>query len=516
MTNNPSESKAPSLSHQTVLDLLKNRAGLIFPETRMTEVYRVVDKAAAAAQFTVPQYAYNLAIDSASFDSLCNDVTISESYFFRDPKQFDFVKNRVIPEWRQALHPQGPLQVWSAGCSTGEEAYSLAILFEQEGLSNLFKLTATDICRKSLAAAADAKYNPWALRTADQRFCSMHFDQVDNHYHLKERYKNTVRFAHLNLVSDLSNFKDLNLANLDLIFCRNVLIYFDPTAIAKTIQTFHSLLKPGGSLILGPSDPAASQFADFDVIVCEYGVFYKKLDGPPGAPVFRTAARALSDLNERNERFSTQQQKDPTVKKSHLSDDIAHQQNLARKHAELADRLTSSQTNFASVKKLADVEVLEQAQLAYDHGLYEKGYLLTGHALDNEKVAILHIKALANFKGSAAAEKILAKLIQQHTNSFHLQYLHGHLLLDLNQLDLALAALKRCLYLDPRTAMAHFSLALVQKGLGDRAGAQRSFRNVIDLCKNLPPDELLPYGDGERVKILTVAASAELTALSGK
>jgi tetratricopeptide (TPR) repeat protein len=94
-----------------------------------------------------------------------------------------------------------------------------------------------------------------------------------------------------------------------------------------------------------------------------------------------------------------------------------------------------------------------------------------------------------------------------------LQYLHGHLLLDLGQLEAAQAALKRCLFLDSKATMAHFSLALVQKRLCDKVGAQRSFRNVLELCKNRPPDEILPYGDGERVKILAVQAAIELDTL---
>ncbi|MBU6452607.1 MAG: protein-glutamate O-methyltransferase CheR [Cyanobacteria bacterium REEB67] len=523
MSATPPGNKAPTLSHQTILDLLRTRAGLIFPDTRLGEIHRAIEKAAVNAQFSLPQYAQNLTIDDACFDDLCNEVTISESYFFRDPKQFEFVKHRVIPEYLAQGLQHGPLQAWSAGCSTGEEAYSLAILFDQEGLSSSFRLTASDICKKSLAAAAQAHYNPWSLRTADQSFCQAHFDQIESKYRLKDRYKESVKFAHLNLVGDQSHFKHHHLANLDLIFCRNVLIYFDTAAIQKAIQVFHNLLKPGGYLVLGPSDPAASQYANFDVIVCDYGVFYKKVEKNPVTEMLTSAARLLTGHPLSSPppwpghgHKDGDKDNDKNYPSRHSKEDEGkNRQQHNKTAAPAASARSASSTNLSSVSPpKTDAEILEMAQSAYDQGQYEKASILTAGSLDNEKIAILHIKAQANFKGTETAEKILSKLILKHTNSFHLQYLHGHLRLDLGQLDLALTALKRCLFLDSRVAMAHFTMALVQKRLSDRIGAQRSFRNVIELCKDRPPDELLPFGDGERVKILFIAATTELGALS--
>ena len=511
--------KLPSLSHQTVLDLLKSRAGLIFPDIRLGEITRAIDKAASKANFSTAQYAFNLSIDDASFDELCNEVTIPESYFFRDPKHFEFVKNRVIPEWRKSSFQNGQLLAWSAGCSTGEEAYSLSILFEQEGLTNLFKITATDICRKSLKAAGNAEYSPWSLRTADQRFLSANFDQTSNQFSLKERFKSGVNFAHLNLMADQSKFKKLHLEELDLIFCRNVLIYFDPTAIARAMRNFYEMLKPGGYLILGPSDPPASQYADFDVVVCDFGVFYQKVDKIAAAAAKAakqdfdgeiTAEKRLSDSKDKLHALQEKQGRAThQTAKGHKPSDKSHD-----KAYDFHPHVYHPQVSASVVKKLSDEDVLSQGQAAYNQGLYEKAYLLTDHALDNENIAVLHVKALANFKGSLQAEKSLQKLISRHPGSFHLQYLHGHLLLDLGQLDASLAALKRSLFLEPRTIMAHFTMGHVQKQLGDRVGAKRSFRNVVDLCKNKASDEVLPFGDGERVKILVAAANSELEALA--
>jgi chemotaxis protein methyltransferase CheR len=481
-------------AHQTVLTLLQKRTGLIFPATRLDEIAETMDKAAQALNISLDQYSQNLAYDSIMFDDLCNQVTIAETYFFRDPRQFDFVKEQVIPGWcRSVLN--GPkdnkdksFHVWSAGCSTGEEPYSLAILFDQAGLGDSVQVTATDISKKALAHAAKALYVPWSLRISDQNFCHHYFDQNEGRYQLHKRHSSRVRFAHLNLLDDISSFHKVGLASVDLIFCRNVLIYFDAKAIAEAMTKFYSLLKPGGYLVLGPSDPSANQFADFDLEVCEYGVFFKKHDGlSPRAEALKAYPQVLEHGH------SQPAQAKPIV--SH------------RKH--------QAQVNKLPVPKpLSGTEKLNQAQSAYSHGQYEKAFNLTGTILDDADAAILHIKALANFSGSAPAEKVLKKLLKQHISSFHLQYLHGHLLMDLGHSEAALAALKRCLFLDSKATMAHFSMALVQKRLSDNAGAKRSFRNVINLCKDRPPDEILQYGDGERVKLLAVQAAAELEALT--
>jgi len=516
-----------STHQKTVFNLLQKRAGLIFPDSRLNEVKGFMNQAAQSAQLSLEDYSRRLSHDNGMFDDLCNLVTIAETYFFRDPKQFDFVRQVIIPAWiKKSLscdRPE-PIHVLSAGCSTGEEPYSLAILFDQEGLGPTTKISAGDICKRSLSAAAVANYGPWALRTSDNIFRNLHFDTQDSRFILREKYRSRVQFSHLNLLDDISRFSALGLANLDLIFCRNVLIYFDLDSITQVVRTLHSLLKPGGYLILGPSDPSAAQFANFEVVVSDFGVFYTKLTGEMSQAKFPQVGTETSG-NEQSRQAAGQQGSQKSGHQSthssshqaghHSAHGANHQgghqgkRSSARKHQGEINRLPPVTATPESAEKL-----LTQADAAFGRGQYEIAFSITGTILDDARAAVLHIKALANFKGSDQAEKILKKLIGQHASSFELQYLHGHLLMDLGQGVEATAALKRCLFLDPRAAMAHFTLALVQKSLKDREGAQKSFRNAIELCKDLPPDQALPYSDGELARSVTATATNELIALS--
>jgi len=525
MSSGPSE--IISAEQKAVFSLLQKRAGLIFPDSRLGEVKGFINQAAKSAQLTVAEYGSRLKHDNSMFDELCNQVTIAETYFFRDPKQFDFVRHTLIPVWiKETMMCQRsePIHVLSAGCSTGEEAYSLAIMFDQEGLHPASKISATDICKRSLGTAAKANYGPWSLRTSDDNFRSLHFESADSRFSLREKYRSRVNFAHLNLLEDTTQFAILGLTNLDLIFCRNVLIYLDADAIARVVTTLHSLLKPGGHLILGPSDPAAAQFASFEVIVCDYGVFYKKSTDSqtqththtqttsstlPSVPGQTAQSIGHSTGSGSGHAGSQKGNKAGGHAGSHAGGHQSVKRPSARKHQGEVNRLPPIGATTGSAEDL-----LAQANMAYSHGQYEKAFSITGIILDDAQAAALHIKSLANFKDSIQAEKILKKIIGQHANNFELHYLHGHLLMDLDRLPEAMAALKRCVYLDSRATMAHFALALVQRRLNDRDGAEKSFRNVIELCKGQLPDQLLPHGDGKRVQSVTAAATAALIAMS--
>jgi chemotaxis protein methyltransferase CheR len=499
--------KSVPAAHEQVFALLRKRTGLVFPEARLAEICQIISQSAQAANLTVTDYGGRLIADRAAFDDLCNKVTTAETYFFREPRQFDFVKSLVIPSWKNENPEPTPgdappmhRKVWSAGCSTGEEAYSLAILFAQEGIADKVRIIGTDLSLSALARAQRADYSPWSLRTSDQEFCRRHFQQQEGRFKLPGEYTSKVRFAHGNLLDDISFYRNLDLVDLDLIFCRNVLIYLEPPAVNRVLTTFLDLLKPGGHLVLGPSDPAPGQIKGYETILCDFGVFFARRHGDISASNSTTKKAAASSLDAHHLQSKPGQ---PSAK----AEAQQKQAVLPRRHQTQINKLPPQ-------KETSSEATLAQAQSAYNLGLYERAFNLTGSVLDNPQAAILHIRALANYRGSAAAEKVLKKLLKQHVGNFQLQYLHGHLLMDLGDCHAAVEALKRCLFLDCKATMAHFSLALAQKRIADKTGAQRSFRNVIELCKNQEPDDILPYGDGERVRILAGQAAAELEALT--
>ncbi|MEM9905760.1 MAG: CheR family methyltransferase [Cyanobacteria bacterium P01_D01_bin.44] len=183
-------------------------------------------------------------------------LTNPESFFFRDRGQFKVLRNHVLPDLIKRHQSDKQLRILSAGCSTGEEAYSLALT-----LKNLMPdidqwqvtLLGTDINTHALKQAKAGIYRPWSLRGMDAVTQQQFFRKIDEHYHLDDDIKTMVRFRTLNLVGKTLSQPKAQL-KLDLIICRNVFIYFSEGAIASVIDSFYKMLRPSGYLITGHTE----------------------------------------------------------------------------------------------------------------------------------------------------------------------------------------------------------------------------------------------------------------------
>ena len=195
---------------------------------------------------------------SAELRLLLNEITIGETYMFRSPSQLDALHNVILPSIVEAKSSMGfkRLHIWSAGCSTGEEPYTLAMFLLEECETLLkgwtFDILATDLNDDSLTAAKNAIYGEYALRNTAEPLRKKYFQPFDDkRLQAGVQLKSAVRFERVNLNDDgrMSLF-----TGIDLIFCCNVLIYFDLASKRKVMQHFHSSLIPGGYLFLGQAE----------------------------------------------------------------------------------------------------------------------------------------------------------------------------------------------------------------------------------------------------------------------
>ena len=188
---------------------------------------------------------------------LIQELTIGETYFFRYQEQFDAVRDQLLPELIKGVCAERQrLSVWSAGCATGEEIYSLAILLNSafpQLQSWDVSLLGTDINRDFLRQAETAVYRKWALRNSSDVFLQQYFLRQDQEWHLLPAYRKGVQFrAHNLILDDIAALTPVG--GFDLIFCRNVLIYFDQDTYRRLISAFYRALRPGGWLVLGPAE----------------------------------------------------------------------------------------------------------------------------------------------------------------------------------------------------------------------------------------------------------------------
>ena len=204
-------------------------------------------------------------------------VTNNETYFFRETHQFDLLVNHVIPERRATLRTR-PLRILSAGCSSGEEPYSLAIALHNAGLPLAgvsWEIDACDLNPERIARAHEALYAESSLRACDEEARRRYFTHEGDGFRLKEKYRKGVRCFNANLLAPNGA---LGWAVYDAILCRNLLIYFSDDAFAGLISLFARCLVPGGYLFLGHSESLLDRKTAFVPTMLGGAVVYRKLE----------------------------------------------------------------------------------------------------------------------------------------------------------------------------------------------------------------------------------------------
>ncbi len=211
---------------------------------------------------------------NSEYDAFLERLLTQETSFFRYPAAYEVLEKRVLPELRTKKFWDNPrtLRIWSAGCSTGEEPYSIAMaLAETLEFTEAWdiKLLATDISRQALEHAERGLYGRRSFEVGLDRL-EKYFTRVNDHYLIKPRIRNLVSFLPLNLA------QPVYLGRFDLIFCMNVMIYFTEERRAALIQRFHECLEPGGYLFLGHAEFVGKLPVKFDTIVHHDSVVYLK------------------------------------------------------------------------------------------------------------------------------------------------------------------------------------------------------------------------------------------------
>lgn len=477
-------------AYEGVAELLCARTGLTFTPNRLRDAEVGIGRAMTRAGITeVARYLHLLQTERVPLDDLIVELTVGETYFFREPAQFEFIRQEVVPEIQHHGAPDRLIRVWSAGCASGEEAYSLAILFEEEGLAERASILATDISRTALAKARAGAYGRWSLRGDQHALAERYFRRRGDQLVLGERFRGRVAFEHLNLALDTYPSFATGAWGMDLILCRNVLIYFNRETIRRVACRLLECLAGGGWLITGPSDPALSDDAPYETVVTPAGVFYRhraRTQSSPFAP--RSVIRGSP----------AQTAAPPPV------------------------HVTSSQELvLSSVVKEPGLEgapgtepdSLAEARDAFAKGEYARVVESTSGLSADPAACALRVRALANLGDLSGAETTAMKAVADHPLATELHFLRAVLLVSLGRDDEAAKASRRATYLDRSLAIAHFTLGSILRRLGDLVGARRAYRNAYDLAVSRRAEEVVPLTDGESAGRLAEAAKAQMALL---
>jgi chemotaxis protein methyltransferase CheR len=212
---------------------------------------------------------------NVEYEAFLERLLTQETSFFRYPSVYESFEKRVLPELHVKNFWKDPrsLRVWSAGCSTGEEPYSIAItVADTLALSDAWKIEilATDVSREALKHAERAIYTGRSMHSVSEKHKAAHFSAFGAGFQLKPRIHKLVNFAHMNLASATY------VGRMDVIFCMNVLIYFSEERRRSLVQRFYETLEPGGYLFLGHSESISKMPVKFQAIVLNDSILYRK------------------------------------------------------------------------------------------------------------------------------------------------------------------------------------------------------------------------------------------------
>lgn len=431
-------------------EFVETRMGLYFPPARLGDLERGICAAAVEFGFSHVEACIDWLLSSelsqSQVETLASHLTVGETHFFRDVKVFEILETNILPGIINAHRGRAQnLRIWSAACSSGEEPYSVAILLARM-LPDLqdwnISILATDIAPPALKKASAGVYREWSFRDTPRWVKEGYFKKIHRTFEISPDIKRMVTFSCLNLAEDPYP-AIINATNaMDVIFCRNVLMYFSRDRAHAVLENLSRCLVDGGWLVVSPVDAP--------------GPVYPSLLHPvqfPGAILFQKGLRP--EVDDRRSVTMPEQaaavQKTPVTGTAGTNNDAAP----ARRSDMVPDAPGQTEKEFG--------EAAKQARQLADRGRLADALVLCEEAIKYDKL------------------------------NPTLPYLQATILQEMGKTDEAAAALQRALYIDQEFVIAHFALGHLLQRQGRYAEAGKHLRKALALlnaCENgdIPPE----------------------------
>lgn len=473
-------------------DFIHKASGIYMEDSKLDSLrISLVTRATRLNYPTFDGYYKALVSDDHEFNELMNLVTINETSFFRFPQQFDALKTRVLPEIMASKSPQNrALRFWSAGCSTGEEPYSIAMALIDAGVPGLgwkAQVLGTDVSTKALAIAQKGEYGRRTMLNVPKEVIARHFQVHDERFTVAPHVKSLVDFGYHNLIKE--PYPLSLMGNWDVIFCRNVTIYFRLESTRRVVSNFYDSLNEGGYLFIGHSETLSSVNDAFEAVEVGGVFLYRKPKAKRVFPAVRPAtARSERALARSEERAASAPPKrparqpvapppapaDPVVEGDLLA---GARRSLEEGHPErvleLVGRVLADDPNNAEAYLL-------EAYVHADFGEYERA------------LAACH-KALAVNPLLPVARYILGIIYQRQGD--HVR---------------AISELKKTIYIDADFALAHLNLANIYKSQRKWDIAAREYENALRALYKSPEGSWTEFLGGFKADLLAKTCERSL------
>lgn len=454
----------PDVLWPCLSECVAQHTGLAFPGQRRTDLQRGL--AAASRELGFPDAtacAEMLLAESLTRPQLAvvaSHLTIGETYFFRDEKTFDALADHVLPELIGRRRGRGQhLRLWSAACSTGEEPYSLAILVRRllpDWRDWNVSILATDINQRSLERAVAGVYGDWSFRGAAPGFKDRYFTPTSNgRFEIDQEIKGLVSFAHLNLAQESLRTPAANTHEIDVILCRNVLIYFTESHTRRLADNLHMALAEGGWLAVSASECSQTLFSSFTAVNFPGAILYRKCRADEqGGEAWRAPSDASPDLD------------------------------AAVEPAAATATATAAAAAAAATWPEPLAALPDQAAPIY-----------AAPAQAPEAIS-LQTRALANQGRHADALASIEQWLASDKTDPSAYYVRAMILQEIGERHAARDSLHQAIYLQPDFALAYFALGNLARADAQTAQAHKHFANALQLLRRCAPGSTPPESDG--------------------
>ena len=465
--------------------------GLHFPRERWLDLQRAVCRAAqeCGCRDDMERHIQGLLARTSSqgqMEALASHLTVGETYFFRENRSLEVLDKHIVPELIRARWGlDNTIRIWSAGCATGEEPYSVAIVLSKlmAGLKNWnVEILATDLNSKSLQKASAGIYGEWSFRGTPAWVRGTYCEAVaDDRWAILPTIRKMVNFAQLNLMDD-AYAPFTNCPNsLDVIFCRNVLMYFTPEGMRKVVRQLHRSLATDGWLIVSPTETSHELFSEFSTITLGDVTLYRK------SATRSSTTLALPVFDEYRSGVQlpkwTMQAAEPVrVPPSEPRQEAPHDQ--------------------ACSERTAPPEVsYEQALGLYEQGRYKdmEELIVALPSQDGDHASamlLLLAQSYANRGKLGAALSWCDKAIAADKMAARGYYLRATILQEQGSIPEVLVALKQAVYAEPQFVLGHFSLGNLALRHGKLRESEKHFENVLLLLAQYEPEDIVPESEG--------------------
>lgn len=480
---------------QTYLD--KN-LGLHYSEDRKYDLEKSLHAISGQAGFqSVDEFVQSLT-DNGNADAialLAKHLTIGETYFFREPMVLDYFNTKLLPALvLRASKRETPLTIWSAGCCTGEEIYSVAMLIHNS-MNNLPKLPVnligTDINPDFLIKAKSGVYRDWSFRNDVNNFKQKYFTSSrQSSFLLHDNIKEMVSFSMLNLISD-DYQSTLNISGkIDVIFCRNVLIYFSDENRKHIIGKFYDMLDDDGYLILSLTEVAHQPDTRLQQIIEDGIIIFKKKHINKATEIQNQVSKAQLSLPSREKpgvprtQFSTTSASGKKLPGTELK-----QVNAGGQKGETEIPAPNIDDLYIAGEYPMVIRVIKE-QLKYREKFEKLSFK------DKEIIFARFARSYASTGNIEKAIEITAEGIKLLPDSGRLHYIYGHFQSANGSNSSALTYYRRALFLSPAYPAALFASAVIYRQKGETAEYIKTLENLLRVSQKLPGSQEIEEMDG--------------------